>query len=125
MKNKILILILAILTSCASFKKRAPLAEVSNINLQNHLKKIAQTFCFSGEGRARVFHEEKKYLVSYSSMLSNEIKQWGVGFDVPLHGEETLVLNWEKWPKETLTVAGSFYERMQLESRYGQLDCER
>lgn len=111
---KILIILFCFaLASCSTFKKRSPMAAVNPIDLQSHLKKVAETFCFSGEGRARVFHEEKKYLVSYSSMLNQEIKQWGVGFEVPLHGEETLVLNWENWPKQPLTIAGSFYERLQ------------
>lgn len=113
MKN-IFIVSFLVFTACSSLnKKRSEPVLVPDIELKNQLKKVAQTLCFSGEGRARVFHEEKKYLVSYSSMLNNEIKQWGVGFEVPLHGEETLVLNWEKWPKETLIVAGSFYERLQ------------
>lgn len=113
MKNILILIILIFFVSCSSFKKRKPPVELSNEIVQAQLKKVAQTLCFSGEGRARVFHEEKKYLVSYSSLLSNEKKQWGVGFELPMHGEETLTLNWEKWPNDVLVVAGSFYERIR------------
>lgn len=88
------LIILLSLTSCSQFRTQ---------NLQD--KKIEELISFlkgEGEGRGRLGINQHQYLFSYEALLK-ENNDWLLAANIPLHGEEVLVLSDLKNEKATQT----------------------
>lgn len=105
------LIFLLLLLSCASKTPVIQSSKEMEAVVQNSLNKV----CLSSEGKAKIQYADGKNFVGYSSHLKVAEKEWGIGFDIPLHGEETLILNWSRFPDENLVIDGSIVAKMDPE----------
>lgn len=70
-------------------------------------------FCFSGEGKGRIRLKNNKYLFRYESIFDTSKSNWQMSFNIPVHGEELIELDWA----DELRVNGKFYGRLLAQTR--------
>ncbi|MFZ4712494.1 MAG: hypothetical protein ACOYL6_02170 [Bacteriovoracaceae bacterium] len=114
MTRNSLFFVLLFLSACAFHKsewKTVPSKEI-----EQRMMTVLSKVCLDGEGKAKISHAESKSFLSYSSLLKPKDKEWAIGFDVPFHGEETLVFNWNHFPESPFSISGTIAS--QLESNH-------
>lgn len=119
MKISSVIFLIFFINSCAT-RPKIELKEATSNELVELTKKELGLICFSAEGRSRLAHYEQKQLVSFSAKLDRVKKNWGLGFEPPLHDEETLFISWAKG-FDQVNLSGTFYEKFILKNQNPEL----
>jgi hypothetical protein len=99
------ITLLFFLTSCALFQERSSLKEMDKEELLNSVKLI-------GEGRGRLGLGQNQYVFSFDSILKDNF-DWILAVQIPLHGEEVMILPDLKQEKLQKWQMHSFEERIK------------
>lgn len=76
------------------------------------MKEVFSKVCLSSEGNGRLSAQKSRNIFSYESLNEVEDKQWSLAVELPLHGEEVLVLNWADAANEQVSMEGEFYSRI-------------
>lgn len=96
--------LLIFLTSCALFKKEPSLFDKKISDLIDAVK-------IEGSGRGRLGVEQQQYVFSYEAILK-ENNDWLLAVEIPLHGEEVMLLPELNKKTTNRTSHDSFEERI-------------
>ncbi|MGE3608693.1 MAG: hypothetical protein AB7I27_03815 [Bacteriovoracaceae bacterium] len=77
--------LLILISSCSLFQKPSSLAE-------KDVLKVLDSVQLEGSGRGRLGVDQQQYLFSYDALLK-ENNDWILAVEIPLHGEEVMVLS--------------------------------
>jgi hypothetical protein len=110
MLKKTTLFVLILISGC-SFHKRS-WKEASSQEIEAQLSNALAKVCLQTEGKARITKSSSKSFLSYSSVLKIPEQEWAIGFEVPLHGEETLIFNWRDYPKKEFDLSGTIPDQM-------------
>jgi hypothetical protein len=110
MSKKTILLALIFLSAC-SFHKHV-WKEASSQDIETKLSTALAKVCLQTEGKAKITKSTTKSFFSYSSALRIPEQEWAIGFDVPLHGEETLIFNWRDYPSKDFSLKGTIPTQM-------------
>ncbi len=109
-------LVLLVISSCAHQVPLKPVFVKKNPDqiVGYFLDNLKQN-CFSSSGKGKVETDDKSYSFGYDSVVSFDKRQWGIGFNVPFSGEETLLFEWDKNDKNKTKLRGTFYDTILSE----------
>lgn len=99
--------LLFFLTSCALFRGQPSLDSIDKEKLLDSVK-------ITGEGKGRLTLEQSSYVFGVDSVL-NEDKDWILAVEIPLHGEEVMILPDLKQAKISDEETESFELRIERE----------
>ncbi|MFN8369144.1 MAG: hypothetical protein U0T83_00810 [Bacteriovoracaceae bacterium] len=116
LKTLQIIVFLLIINSCAHQVPLKPVFVKKNPDqiVGYFLDNLKQN-CFTSSGKGKVETGEKSYSFGYDSVVSFDKGQWGIGFNVPFSGEETLLFEWDKNDKNKTKLRGTFYDTILSE----------
>lgn len=102
-------LLILLFSSCTSsaFKKRSLSGKSSQI-----LNKGMEKICLSGEGKGRISLRGERQSFQFESLLNRAKKLWATSYHFPLHGEESLFLNYNQAFKGGIGLEGSLYQKL-------------
>ena len=94
---------LVLLSSCSLFQKQST---------DKTLVESLQGICLTGSGKGRIEFENGRHLFDYESLVRNENKQWALGLNLPIIGQELLELEITESFGEHYKVKGTFARRL-------------
>jgi len=91
----------------STFKKRTLSGGPSEV-LNEGMEKI----CLSGEGKGRFSFRGERQSFQLESLLDKKRRLWSTSYHFPLHGEESLFLNYKQALKGDIGLEGSLYKKL-------------
>ncbi len=76
------------------------------------LVESVQGICLTGSGKGRIEFENGRHLFDYESLVRNENKEWALGLNLPIIGQELLELEIPLNFGEHYKVKGTFARRL-------------
>lgn len=112
---KYLLFFTIIFMGCSALKKK-PMSLLSPQEASTLINQTLQKTCPTSEGKLKLEFQETQKHFSYSSRLEEKKNEWILGIEIPLKGEEVLVLNWDKKPKleGTILEQSHDFEEMKI-----------
>ena len=102
------------LTSCALFKGQTSLVDMDKMKMLDSVKLI-------GEGRGRLSLGQSQYVFGFDSILKENF-DWILAVQIPLHGEEVMILPNLKEVKPRHEEMESFEERIRSDFSKAKLN---
>ena len=64
--------------------------------LSKNLSKDLKKTCLTSSGKGRLKVQNKTYIFGYESFLDNNVNQWTLALDFPMHNQESFKLDWSE-----------------------------
>ena len=104
-------LIIFSFVSCGQFahKKNTPLDPLS---ASKKFNQVVRSICVDGEGKGRLEMGQDRQLVTYESALDVKKHLWSLAFQIPLHGEEIIHLEYKNIKNGSGLIRGNLAQKI-------------
>ena len=79
-------------------------------------REVFTSLCLNGVGKGRIEHHQNKYLFDYKARHDQKDKNWIIGVDLPLSGQEVLFFDYK-----SVTAKGPFAFRLRKQDINGEM----